>query len=143
MTIADVLRRKGAQIETTTPAVSLAEAIAQLGARRIGALPVMDNDDGVVGMFSERDVIFALRDHGPDVLSWTVERIMTSPVVTVGPDHDVLAALGLMTDRRIRHLPVCDNGRLVGIVSIGDLVKHRLERIEAEAAAMRSYIQSA
>ncbi|MEO7564103.1 MAG: CBS domain-containing protein [Sphingomicrobium sp.] len=142
MTIADVLRRKGAEIETTAPAASLTDAIAQLGARRIGALPVM-SDDGVVGMFSERDVIFALRDHGPDVLSWSVERIMTSPVVTVGPDHDVLAALGLMTDRRIRHLPVCDGGQLVGIVSIGDLVKHRLERIEAEAAAMRSYIQSA
>lgn len=142
MTIADILERKGAQIETIKPAASLAEAVAKLGERRIGALPVID-EDRVAGMFSERDVIFALRDHGAEALSWRVERIMSSPVVTVAPDHGVLAALALMTDRRIRHLPVCDGGRLVGIVSIGDLVKHRLERIEAEADALRSYIQSA
>ncbi|MGH6658349.1 MAG: CBS domain-containing protein [Sphingomicrobium sp.] len=142
MTIAAVLERKGPEIETIIPGASLAEAVAKLGARRIGALPVVD-EGGLAGIFSERDVIFALRDHGADALAWPVERIMTSPVLTVAPDDGVLAALSLMTDRRIRHLPVVDNCVLVGIVSIGDLVKYRLERIEAEADALRSYIQSA
>lgn len=142
MTIAEVLKRKSPEVETIIPGASLAEAVARLGARRIGALPVVD-EGGIAGIFSERDVIFALRDHGADALGWPVERIMSSPVVTVAREDDVLAALQLMTTRRIRHLPVVDNGVLVGIVSIGDLVKHRLERIEAEADALRSYIQSA
>ena len=142
MTIAAVLERKSPEIETIIPGASLADAVARLGARRIGALPVVD--EGVIaGIFSERDVIFALREHGADALAWPVERIMTSEVLTVAPDDGVLAALSLMTERRIRHLPVVDKGALVGIVSIGDLVKYRLERIEAEAEALRSYIQSA
>ena len=142
MTIADILERKGAEIETIIPGASLAEAVAKLGARRIGALPVIDQGR-IAGIFSERDVIFALRDSGPDALTWTVERIMSTPVLTVAPEDNVLDALALMTERRVRHLPVCVDGELVGIVSIGDLVKHRLERIEAERDALRSYIQSA
>lgn len=142
MTIADILERKGAEIETIIPAASLADAIAKLGARRIGALPVVI-DGEIAGIFSERDVIFALREHGADVLAWKVERIMSTPVVTVAPGDNVLDALALMTERRVRHLPVCEDGHLVGIVSIGDLVKHRLDRIEAERDALRSYIQSA
>ena len=142
MTIADILERKGAEIETIIPAASLADAIAKLGARRIGALPVVI-DEEIAGIFSERDVIFALREHGAEVLEWKVERIMSSPVVTVAPGDNVLDALALMTERRVRHLPVCEDGHLVGIVSIGDLVKHRLDRIEAERDALRSYIQSA
>jgi CBS domain-containing protein len=103
---------------------------------------VVDGDQ-IVGIMSERDVIYCLRDHGAEVLDWPVSRVMTSPAITAEPGTAVLSALGLMTERRIRHLPVAEGGRLIGIVSIGDLVKYRMDRIEAEANAMRSYIQSA
>jgi len=142
MTIAAVLRTKGSEVETITAHARVADAVARLGERRIGALPVVEGDE-IVGIMSERDVIYCLRDHGPEVLDWPVSRVMSSPAITADPDTDVLAALALMTQRRIRHLPVVEAGEIRGIVSIGDLVKHRMERIEAEAEAMRSYIQSA
>ncbi|MEO6433013.1 MAG: CBS domain-containing protein [Sphingomicrobium sp.] len=142
MTIAKVVAGKGGTVETIIATATVAEAVALIGERRIGALPVVD-ESGVAGIFSERDVIYALREHGAAVLDWPVGRIMTSPAITVEPRVEILAALALMTKRRIRHLPVVDGGQLVGIVSIGDLVKHRIERIEAEAAAMRGYIQGA
>jgi CBS domain-containing protein len=97
----------------------------------------------ILGIISERDVIYCLRDHGAEVLDWPVSRVMTSPAITAEPSTPVLSALAMMTQRRIRHLPVVSGGELAGIVSIGDLVKHRMERIEQEAEAMRAYIQSA
>ena len=142
MTIAAVLRTKGKEVETITAGASLADAVARLGERRIGALPVVEAGE-IVGVISERDVIYCLRDHGAEVLDWPVSRVMSSPAITAEPSMDVLAALALMTQRRIRHLPVVEGGRITGIVSIGDLVKHRMDRIEAEAEAMRTYIQSA
>jgi len=116
------------------------EAAAVLSDKRIGALPVM-NGAAIVGIFSERDVIYRLREFGADVLDMTVEQVMTAPPVTVEPKTPVMNALALMTKRRIRHLPVVDSGRMIGFVSIGDLVKHRLDKVESEAEAMRSYIQ--
>ena len=142
MTIAAVLRTKGSEVETITADQSVSEAVQRLGEKRIGALPVVEGGR-ITGIMSERDVIYCLRDHGPGVLDWPVSRVMSSPAITATPDTDVLAALALMTQRRIRHLPVVEAGEIRGIVSIGDLVKHRMERIEAEAEAMRSYIQSA
>jgi len=142
MTIASVLRDKGAAVETVTAETKVFDAVRRLGEKRIGALPVVE-DGRVAGIISERDVVRRLRDHGPDMLGWPVSRIMSAPAITASPDTEVLAALALMTQRRIRHLPVVQGGELVGLVSIGDLVKHRMERIEAEAEAMRSYIQSA
>ena len=142
MTIAAVLRSKGNEVETITAHASVADAVSRLGAKRIGALPVVEGDE-VVGIMSERDVLYCLRDHGAESLGWPVARVMSSPAVTVTPDTDVLEALGVMTQRRIRHLPVSEGRGILGIVSIGDLVKHRMERIEAEADAMRTYIQSA
>jgi CBS domain-containing protein len=142
MTIASVLRDKGSQVATITAEEHLVEAVRRLGEKRIGALPVVE-DGRIVGIVSERDVIYCLRDHGPEVLDWQVGRVMTSPAITADPSTEVLAALALMTQRRIRHLPVVEGGQIRGIVSIGDLVKHRMERIEAEAEAMRAYIQSA
>jgi CBS domain-containing protein len=142
MTIAMVLRDKGGAVETVTAETSVHDAVRRLGEKRIGALPVVE-DGRINGIISERDVIYRLSDHGPEMLSWPVSRIMSSPAITASPDTDVLAALALMTQRRIRHLPVVDGGEIRGIVSIGDLVKHRMERIEAEADAMRAYIQSA
>ena len=142
MTIAAVLGAKGSQVETITAEARVADAVARLGERRIGALPVVEGKE-IVGIMSERDVIYCLREHGAEALDWPVSRAMSSPAITASPDTDVLAALALMTQRRIRHLPVVDGGEIRGIVSIGDLVKHRMERIEAEAEAMRAYIQTA
>lgn len=142
MTIAAVLRGKGSSVETIAAAVPVFDAVRRLGEKRIGALPVVE-DGRIVGIVSERDVIYCLREHGPEALDWPVERAMSSPAITADPETDVYAALGLMTQRRIRHLPVVERGAIVGIVSIGDLVKYRMDRIEAEADAMRAYIQSA
>ena len=99
--------------------------------------------DSLAGMFSERDVIYRLHEFGPGILNESVARIMTAPPVTVQPETSVMTALALMTQRRIRHLPVMLEGRMVGMVSIGDLVKYRIEKVESEAAAMRDYIQMA
>lgn len=142
MTIAAVLRTKGCEVETIAADASLSDAVRQLGEKRIGALLVTEADR-IAGIMSERDIIYCLRSHGAEVLDWPVSRVMSAPAITTESSAEVLSALALMTQRRIRHLPVVDDGKLKGIVSIGDLVKHRMERIEAEAEAMREYIQSA
>jgi CBS domain-containing protein len=141
MTIAAILVNKGNEVLTVACDTPVRDAVALLAERKIGAAPVL-RDGGVVGIMSERDVIYCLRSDGAAVLDWTVERIMTSPAITVGPDSEILSALSLMTRRRIRHLPVVEGETLVGLVSIGDLVKYRMDKIEAEAAAMLTYIQS-
>ena len=142
MTIAAILEGKPRDIVSVEAGTLVREAVALLAEKRIGAMPVVDGSR-VVGIMSERDVIYCLRDHGAEVLDWPVSRVMTAPAITAEPSTPVLSALALMTERRIRHLPVAEGGRLIGIVSIGDLVKYRMDRIEAEAEAMRSYIQSA
>jgi CBS domain-containing protein len=142
MTIASVLRDKGSVVETVPEDATVYDVVRRLGEKRIGALPVV-NGGRIAGIVSERDVIYCLRDHGPEVLEWPVSKVMSSPAITADSKTDVLAALALMTQRRIRHLPIVEGGQIRGIVSIGDLVKHRMERIEAEADAMRAYIQSA
>lgn len=142
MTIATVLQGKGTAVETIGSEAPLSDVVRKLGEKRIGALPVVERQR-IAGIISERDVIYCLRDHGAEVLDWPVSRIMSAPAITAESSMSVLAALSLMTQRRIRHLPVVDQGELRGIVSIGDLVKFRMELIEAEADAMRAYIQSA
>jgi CBS domain-containing protein len=142
MTIAAILNSKGNEVVSVTADQSVMDALRVLAGRRIGAVPVMDGPV-VAGVFSERDVIHMLGGLGQEALNRKVGEVMTAPAISVGPDQPVLAALSLMTRRRIRHLPVIDGERLVGFVSIGDLVKYRIDRIEAEAAAMRDYIQSA
>lgn len=142
MTIAAILSSKGSEVATIAASDPISAVVEALGDRRIGALPVVEGDS-VVGIISERDLIYCLRSHGAEVLDWPVSRVMTAPAITAEPSTPVLSALALMTQRRIRHLPVTQGDRLTGIVSIGDLVKFRMERIEAEADAMRSYIQSA
>lgn len=143
MTIARILRDKHdhgvGDVVHVPPDTRVANLIALLSERGIGAVPVCDAD-GLVGIMSERDVVHALGQHGGAVLDWPVERLMTREPVMVTPDTPLLAGLSLMTRRRIRHLPVVDGGRMVGFVSIGDLVKARIDRIESEAEAMRSYI---
>lgn len=142
MTIAAILSDRQGDVVTLARNATVSEAVTLLAERRIGAVPVMDGD-AVVGIFSERDVIRVLSERGEAALAVPVVEVMTAPAITVVSDDSVIGALSLMTRRRIRHLPVVDGGRLVGLVSIGDLVKYRIDRIEADAAAMRDYIQSA
>jgi CBS domain-containing protein len=142
MTIAAILGGKGQEVVSISGDRSVAEAVSLLAGRRIGAVPVMEGD-AVAGIFSERDVIYCLQREGAAALDRRVSEVMTAPAISVPSGEAVLNALALMTKRRIRHLPVIDAGLCVGFVSIGDLVKYRIERIESEAEAMRSYIQSA
>jgi len=141
MTVATILAGKGDDVVTITADHSVAEALKILAERRIGAVPVMQ-DGRVAGIFSERDVIHCLAAHGAAGLDRSVGDAMTAPAITVGRDEAAIGALTLMTRRRVRHLPVVEDGALVGLVSIGDLVKYRIDRIEADAEAMRAYIQS-
>ena len=142
MSIAAILNTKGGEVTGVSGETTVAEAVRLLAGKRIGALPVLEGEQ-VAGMFSERDVIHAIEAGGPGALERPVSEVMTAPAITVGRDEGVLGALALMTRRRIRHLPVVEGERLVGIVSIGDLVKHRIDQIEADAEAMRQYIQGA
>ena len=139
MTIAAVLGSKGSAVETIGAGDRLFDAVRRLGEKRIGALPVIDGG-GIAGIMSERDVIYCLRDHGAEALDWPVSKAMSAPAITAEPSMDVLTALALMTQRRIRHLPVVENGRLLGIVSIGDLVKSKISEVEAEADGLKAYI---
>jgi CBS domain-containing protein len=142
MTIAAILGTKGREVISITADQSVGDAVAVLATRRVGVVPVMDGVQ-VAGIFSERDVIHAIAAHGPAALTRSVGETMTAPAITVDPSEAVIGALSLMTRRRIRHLPVLEQGEVIGLVSIGDLVKYRIDKIEADAEAMRSYIQSA
>ena len=141
MTIAAILQSKGSEVLTVECDMSVRDVVALLADRKIGAVPVV-RAGSVAGIMSERDVIYRLRSDGAEILDWTVERIMTAPAITVTPQTEIMSALSLMTRRRIRHLPVVEGEALIGLVSIGDLVKHRMDKIESEAAAMLIYIQS-
>jgi CBS domain-containing protein len=121
---------------------TVASVVALLAEKRIGCVPVVENGK-VVGIFSERDVLYGLARVGAALLDMELGEVMTTPAVTIEPDTPILSALSLMTRRRMRHLPIVEGERMVGFVSIGDLVKSRIHRIESEAEAMRSYIQSA
>ncbi len=142
MTIGAIVQGKGHEIISCTGDMTVSEAINLLAERRIGAMPVVEGER-VIGIFSERDAIYCLREHGAAVLERPVSDVMTADVITVERDKSAIGALSLMTKRRIRHLPVCEEGKLVAFVSIGDIVKYRVDKVEAEAAAMRDYIQTA
>jgi CBS domain-containing protein len=143
MTIAAILaERDGNRVHSIECDTPVREAVRMLAEHKIGSLPVL-RDGRVVGIMSERDVIYCLASDSASILDWPVERIMTSPAITVTRDVSALGALSQMTKKRIRHLPVVDGDDLVGFVSIGDLVAYRINKIEQEAEAMRAYIQSA
>lgn len=143
MTIAHVLAGKPiAEVFSASAGMSVQQAVTLLAERRIGAIPVLDGDR-LVGIFSERDLIYCAAKEGAAALERPVRDVMTADPFTVTPAVSVLEAMALMTKRRIRHLPVVENGKLTGLVSIGDLVKFRIDSIEREAEAMRAYIQSA
>jgi CBS domain-containing protein len=142
MTIAQVIAGRG-EVWSCNADDNVSDAITMLAQHRIGALPVRDGETGVAGIFSERDMMRCLHKHGEAALHMKVRDMMTAPVITITSGTSVLEALALMTQRRFRHLPVVDGGTMVAFVSIGDLVKYRIDKIEAEADAMRSYIQQA
>ncbi len=141
MTIASILESRPSGVISVTAETPVSDAVRLLAEKRIGAVPVLDGTT-VVGIFSERDVLYGLARDGAAMLGRTVGEEMTKPAITVESSLGLLPALSLMTRRRIRHLPVVDGERMVGFVSIGDLVKKRIDRIEEEAEAMRTYIQS-
>lgn len=143
MSIARIIQDRQQEIISCTPTDSVRHAAGLLAERRIGAMPVMEGGK-VAGIFSERDLLYCVAKEGGAALDRSVGEVMTAPAITIDPGHDALAAMTLMTRRRIRHLPVVEGanegGRLIAFVSIGDLVKHRIEQIEAEAEMMREYI---
>ncbi len=136
MQVSDVLRQKGGEVITVYANDKVADAVAKLAERRIGAVIVEDSGMHPVGIFSERDLVNALARSGARAYDFAVRELMTSPFISIRASERVDAALALMTSRRIRHLPVVENDRLVGLVSIGDLVKHRLDEKELEAGVL-------
>jgi CBS domain-containing protein len=142
MTIARLIAGRDQRIVHCTAQETVREAAERLAENRIGAMPVLDRDE-VIGIFSERDVLYCVARHGDGALDLRVNEVMTAPPITAEPESTIRDALEVMTLRRIRHLPVLDGARLVAFVSIGDLVKHRLEMVETEANAMRDYIRMA
>lgn len=140
MTIGKIIgNRDPSGIISCDASAPVSDAVGMLAGKRIGALPVMQGGK-VAGIISERDVIYCLAERGHAALDLTVGDIMTSPAVTVEPNTKIDDALALMTKRRFRHFPVVDGEKLVAFISIGDLVKHKIDEVEHEAAALRDYI---
>jgi len=142
MRISDVLRRKGDLVVTIGPGESVTALLEALDRHKVGALVVSGGDGTVDGIVSERDVVRHLHSVGPGVLTGPVNAIMTNEVHTCGLDDHTEDLMVTMTQRRIRHVPVLDDGRLVGIVSIGDVVKERIDSLQAERDHLTAYISS-
>ena len=143
MNVETILRNKGNWVATIRPDATVGDAVDTLKRERIGAIVVSEDGEGVDGILSERDIVIALAEHGEDLLARSVGEIMTRTVITCDPTDSVGELMAEMTNRRIRHFPVVADGRLCGIVSIGDLVKNRLDEVEFEAQSLRSFIASA
>ena len=143
MTISIILASKGREVVTIAPSASLASAVGLLVEKRIGAVLILGADRRVVGILSERDVVRALAERGAGALDEPVSQTMTRKVSTCNENESVFNIMERMTEGRSRHVPVVDQGKLVGIVSIGDVVKHRLQVMERDSAAMHDYILTA
>lgn len=139
MLVSQILKAKGDLVFTATPSETVSAICALLHSRRVGAMIIMDGDR-VAGIVSERDVVRVMAEQGASALQQPVSSCMTRDVVFAEPDETVNSLLSRMTDRRLRHLPVCTGDRLIGIVSIGDLVKHKISEVEAEADGLKAYI---
>ena len=139
MLVSKILQNKGKSVVTTTPEKTLQALVPVFKSNRLGAIVVTDRRGKVVGMLSERDIVLALANHGENALTMNVGELMATPVTTCGPDDNVKNVMAIMTHRRARHLPVVEHGRLSGIVSIGDVVKHHLEETELEVNVLRDY----
>lgn len=143
MNVNDILKVKGREVVTAAPDATVADAVRLLHDRGIGALVVSGDGSRLDGIVSERDVVHALAERGAAVLDMRVSELMTRRVVTCAPNDTIAELMGEMTRRRIRHLPVVDRGRIVGLVSIGDVVKNRLEEMEFETTSLRQFIAGA
>jgi CBS domain-containing protein len=143
MTVKAILSRKGNDVVTADPNTTLAEVVRVLSARRIGAVVVTGADRRIVGILSERDVVRVLGEKGPSALDLSISEVMTRKVTTCSMRDTVSELMERMTEGKFRHVPVVDEGRLAGIVSIGDVVKWRVHEIEDESAALRDYIRTA
>jgi CBS domain-containing protein len=140
MRISDILRQKGSEVATVRPDATVAELLAQLALHNVGALVVSEDEETVAGIVSERDVVRRLHVEGEGLLHHRVRDIMTSLVATCHPGHAVDDLMRVMTDKRIRHVPVLVDGKLAGLVSIGDVVKSRIGELEHETHQLESYI---
>lgn len=139
MLVSQILKAKGDLVFTATPSETVSAICALLHSRRVGAMIIMEGDR-VAGIVSERDVVRVMAEQGASALQQPVSSCMTRDVVFATPNETVNSLLSRMTDRRLRHLPVCEGERLIGIVSIGDLVKHKISEVEAEADGLKAYI---
>ena len=140
MQVASILAGKGHSVVTAKPGTSIPEIAQLLKSKKIGASVVLDDGGSVIGIISERDLVHGLARHGARLLEMTVGELMTRDVVSCGPEFDIDEAMKVMTESRIRHIPVVDGAHLAGIVSIGDVVKHRLDELADEADQLKRYI---
>jgi len=140
MFVSDILSQKGGLVYSVTPATSVAEVAQQLSSRRIGSVLVLSDQNAVVGIVSERDLVRATATHGAKALELEARQVMTRDVVTCDPDDSIDHVMQTMTQGRFRHLPVVRHGELLGLVSIGDVVKARLEEAKHETEALKAYI---
>lgn len=143
MTVAAILNSKGREVFTEKTDKTLGEIAAVLGGRRIGAIVLCDEPGVICGIISERDIVGAIALNGPDVLNQPVKDYMTADVITCSEHDTINAVMEQMTTRRFRHMPVQSDGKMVGLVSIGDVVKYRIAEVEREAEQLRSYIHTA
>lgn len=143
MNIANILKRKGSQVFSVNPDDTIHQVAVALAQHRIGAALVSDPRGAMLGIISERDIVRGMAGQGPGTTQLLAKHLMTRNVITVSPEEKVTTALALMTDRRVRHLPVMDGTRVAGMVSIGDLVKARIEQAELEAAELKNYVAQA
>jgi len=143
MTVKSILAGKGREVVAIEPNANLAAAVALLAQKRIGALLVLGADGRIVGILSERDIVRVLAEHGSRVLDEPVSQVMTRKVITCAEHETVATIMERMTAGKFRHMPVVDQGRLIGVISIGDVVKQRVLDMEHESAAMRDYIATA
>jgi len=141
MTVAHILEEKGSHVHTVLPSASIAEAAKLLAEAGIGALLVLDDSGQIHGVLSERDIVKDLAEQGAAALDEPVESLMTRELYTTTPTSTIPSVMELMTSRRVRHLPVLEDGKLLGLISIGDVVKHRIAEAQQEAEALKSYIQ--
>lgn len=142
MHVGSILKSKGSAVVTIGPEISVKAAVAVLNERRIGAVVVVEKDGRIAGILSERDIVKAIAESGARALDVRVGDLMTHDVVTCAPEDTVDQIMAIMTQRRVRHVPVVENNRLAGIVSIGDVVKSRIEATELEAQSLREYVMT-
>ena len=140
MLVSDLIKEKGAGVITTRPATTVSEVADIMASKRIGAVVVTELDDKVVGIISERDIVNGLSKSGANLLKLPVSDVMTRDVFTCATTEDVNQLRREMTNRRARHIPIVEEGKLIGIISIGDIVKNRLDELESETQQMRDYI---